>query len=76
MNDKTFDSIVNRWNEIVDVPPQDVGKLTAYYKKITKRLKVMPWPVLFVLSVFVILLVFFLLGPAVIYLVEMIQRGF
>jgi hypothetical protein len=76
MNDKTFDKIVSRWQEVVDIPPQTVGPFTSLYKQITSKLKVMPWPLLFVVSVVVVLGIFFVFGPATLFLVELIQRGF
>lgn len=76
MKDDVYDKIVTRWEEIVELPPQQVGRFTGLYKKITSKLKVMPWPLLFILSVCIVLFIFFVFGPATLYLVELIQRGF
>ena len=76
MSDTLYKKFVHRWEEVVDLPPQSVGSLTPYYKMVTKRLKVMPWPLLIVLSVLVVLALYLVIGSTVTFLVSLLQRGF
>ena len=75
MTDTTYKKFVKRWEEVTDLPPQTVGPLTPFYKAFAKRLKVMPWPLLVVLSALVVLGLYLLLGSAVTLLVSLLQRG-
>lgn len=76
MSDTTYRRFVKRWEEVMDLPPQTVGPLTPVYKMITRHLKVMPWPLLVVLSVMCVVLLYFILGSAITLLVSLLQRGF
>lgn len=76
MKDLLFDQIVSKWQEVVDLPPQKLGVFTPLYKRFTRILKKTPIPILFIVSVGLVLGIFFLLGPATIYIVELLQRGF
>lgn len=71
-----YKQFTKRWQEVTELPPQTVGPLTPYYKRVTKRLKTMPWPVFVVVSLAVVAVVFFLFGPSIISLVSLLQRGF
>lgn len=76
MSDKVFDHIVSRWEQIIELEPQNVGPFTPLYKIITKRLKVMPWALLMGMSIVIVVLLFFFFGSSIIYIVETLQRGF
>ena len=76
MKTTTYRRFVKRWEEVTDLPPQTVGPLTPYYKLITRRLKVMPWPALVVGSLVVAIVLYLVLGSAVTTLVSLLQRGF
>ncbi len=67
---------VKRWEEVTDLPPQTLGPLTPYYKAITRRLKVMPWPVLVTSSVLLVIALYLLIGSAVTLIVSILQKGF
>ena len=67
---------MKRWEEVTDLPPQTVGPLTPVYKSLTRRLKIMPWPLLVVSSLFVGIGLYLILGSAVTLVVSLLQRGF
>jgi len=72
----TYQKFVKRWEEVTELPPQTVGPLTPYYKRFTRRLKVMPWPALVAVSVIVVVGLYLLIGSAVTFIVSILQRGF
>jgi len=76
MTDAFYERFQKRWGEITDLPPQTVGPFTPYYKMVTKRLKVMPFPMLMLLSIMAILALFFILGSGITFLASVLQRGF
>lgn len=76
MADSTYQKFVRRWEEVTDIPPQTLGPLTPYYKRVTRRLKVMPWPVFVASSILVVIALYMLLGSAITFLVTILQRGF
>lgn len=76
MTTDTYRRFVKRWEEVTDLPPQTVGPLTPYYKAITRRLKVMPWPMLVVVSLIIVVGLYIVLGSAVTLIVSLLQKGF
>ncbi|MBI2405261.1 hypothetical protein HYV22_03735 [Candidatus Gottesmanbacteria bacterium] len=76
MKTKTYARFVKRWEEVTDLPPQTLGPLTRPYKKLTKRLKVMPWPWLVGISLIGVIGLYMILGSAITFLVTLLQRGF
>lgn len=76
MTDLVYQKIVRRWMEVTDLPPQTLGPFTPYYKAITKRLKVMPWPALVGASLIIIIGLFLILGSTISFIVSILQRGF
>jgi len=76
MTDKLYERFQKKWNDVTELPPQTVGPFTPYYKMITKRLKVMPIPMLIIISSILIILLFFLLGSGITFLTTLLQRGF
>ncbi len=76
MTDALYQKFVKRWEEVTELPPQTIGPLTPFYKMLVKRLKIMPWPFLLVLSIGLVIGLYFLAGSAVTLLVTLLQRGF
>lgn len=76
MTDILYNKFVKRWEEVTDIPPQTLGPLTPYYKAITRRLKVMPWPLLVIGSLLTVVGLYLLFGSAITLLVSVLQRGF
>ena len=72
----SYQKFVERWEEVTDLPTQNLGPLTPQYKALVRHLKVMPWPVLVVASVIVVVALYLLLGSAITFLVSILQRGF
>lgn len=76
MVDATYQKFVKRWEEVIDIPPQTFGPLTPYYKKIVRRLKVMPWSALVFCSLVLATGLYLLIGSAITLLVSLLQKGF
>jgi hypothetical protein len=76
MANTVYKKFVKRWEEVTDIPPQTVGPFTPLYKKIVKRLKIMPWPMLVIGSVFIVLGIYLIVGTAITIIVSILQRGF
>ena len=76
MKSTTYQKFVHRWEEVTDLPPQTVGPLTPLYKAVTRRLKVMPWPLLVVCALLVVIGLYLFIGSAVTLIVSILQRGF
>ena len=70
--DITYRRFVKRWEEVTDLPPQNVGPLTPFYKAVTRRLKVMPWPLLVTCSLLTVIGLYLLLGSAITLLVSLL----
>lgn len=76
MADATYQKFVKRWEEVVEIPPQSLGPLTQFYKRTTKRLKVMPWPWFVCGSLLVAAVLYVVFGSAVSVIASLLQRGF
>ncbi len=76
MNDVLYQKFIRRWEEVTDLPPQSLGPLTPYYKKLVRRLKIMPWPMLVVVSSVVVIGLYLVIGSSIALLVTLLQRGF
>lgn len=76
MTDTTYQKFVRRWEEVTDLPPQTLGPLTPYYKALVARLKVMPWPLLVLVSLVTVVGLYLLLGSAITLVVTLLQKGF
>jgi hypothetical protein len=69
-------AFLNRWQETTDIPPQTVGPITPLYKEVTKRLKIMPFPLFIVLSIVIVGTLLYALGPSITKLASVLQKGF
>lgn len=76
MTDTAYQKFVRRWEEVTDIPPQTLGPLTPYYKRFVRRLKVMPWPMFVLSSLFIVLSLYILIGSTVTIIVSLLQKGF
>lgn len=76
MHDAVYQKFVRRWEEVTDLPPQALGPLTPYYKRLVRRFKVMPWPALALVALVVVAVLYFLVGSSITFLVTVLQRGF
>ena len=74
--DVTYQRFVERWKQVMELPPQTLGPFTPFYKRLTKRLKIMPWPIFLLLSLILVIGLYLLLGSAITLLVSLLQRGF
>ncbi len=76
MTNTTYQKFVTRWEEVMDLPPQQLGPLTPVYKRLVKHLKVMPWPFLVLGAGLLVLGLYFLIGSTITLLTTLLQRGF
>jgi len=76
MKDKTYENIITRWQQVIEIPPQELGPFTSYFKMISSRLKVMPWTLFLACSLLLVALLFIFFGSSIIFIVETLQRGF
>lgn len=76
MTDTAYQKFVRRWEEVTDIPPQTLGPLTPYYKRFVRRLKVMPWSLFVLSSLFIVLSLYILIGSTVTIIVSLLQKGF
>lgn len=76
MTDVVYQKFVRRWEQITELPPQALGPLTPLYKWVARHLKVMPWPLLVLSSLFMVLGLYYLIGSTLVFLVSLLQRGF
>jgi hypothetical protein len=76
MTDLLYQRLQKRWEEVTDLPTQQLGPFTSAYKVVTKRLKVMPWPLLVLISIAVVFGMYVILGSTVTFLASILQRGF
>ncbi len=76
MKDTTYQKFVARWQEVVDLPPQNLGPLTPLYKALIRRLKVMPWPCFVLTAATLVVALYMLIGSMITLLVTLLQRGF
>jgi len=76
MTDLVYQKFVRRWQEVTDLPPQNLGRLTPHYKWLAHCLKAMPWPIFLLLSLILVIGLYLLLGSAITLLVSLLQRGF
>lgn len=76
MTDITYKRFVKRWEEVIELPPQTFGPFTGYYKWVTRRFKVMPWPWFVAISIVLAAVLLLVFGSAVSRLVSLLQGGF
>ena len=76
MSDKVYRNVINRWKDVVDLPPQELGLLTPYYKRTVKRLKAAPWQYLFLSGVIFGMGLYAVFGPSISSIASILQRGF
>lgn len=71
-----YQKFVERFEDVTDLPPQTLGPFTPYYKRITKRLKIMPWPLLVFGSLLIVTSLYMFIGSTITLLVTLLQKGF
>jgi hypothetical protein len=76
MSHITYQKFLKRWEEVIDIPPQKLGPLTPFYKIIVSRLKIMPLPMLVLVSIVTVSLLYFSIGSTITLIVSILQRGF
>jgi hypothetical protein len=76
MKDAFYQRFQKKWEETTDLPPQTVGPFTPFYKRMTRHLKVMPIPILILISIMCVVVLFFLVGSAITRIVSLLQKGF
>lgn len=75
MTDNLYQKFVKHWEEVTEVPPQNLGVLTPYYKFLASRLKDYPWVALILTGLLTVAALYFLLGSAIVAVTSLLQRG-
>jgi len=68
--------LVQKMHEVSDIVPQSVGVFTPVYRRIIPYVKYAPWRVLIVGSMCTTLLIYLVLGSAIVRVVSILQHGF
>ncbi len=76
MKDAVYEKFVHRWEQTTQLPTQTMGPLTPYYKMVTKRLKIFPWPLLFIAGIAFVVGLYILIGSGIAPITSILQRGF
>lgn len=77
MNDeKLYQLLVQRMQEVAVVPPQTVGPLTPLYKRVVPQLKWQPWRSVAAVSFVATIALYILFGVRVVHLASLLQYGF
>ena len=71
-----YTNFLQKWTEVVELPPQTVGPLTPVYKRAVPFLKVDPWRVLLPLSLILIVAIVLFLEATAVQITSILQRGF
>ena len=75
-NEDFYKSLVSKMHEIGVVPPQNIGPLTPFYKKLVPKLKYFPFKALFPVSFMAILAAYLIFGVWLVKLAEILQKSF
>lgn len=75
-NDKFYQVLVSKMQEVAVVPPQSVGPLTPFYKMVVPQLKYSPWRSMSVISILLAFFLYLVLGPILVKLASILQFGF
>jgi hypothetical protein len=76
MSDILFTNFMKRWEEVTELPPQRLGRLTNVYKLATAQVKTKPWIAFLGVSVLVVGTVYLFFGTTITWFVTLLQRGF
>ncbi len=74
--DKTYQLLVAKMQEVAILPPQTLGPFTGVYKRVTPFFKFSPRRMTAILSLFATLLLYFFLGSTMVKLASILQFGF
>lgn len=74
--DKVYQKLKTKMEEVAVVRPQTLGPLTAPYKWTVSYFKVYPWLAFALLSLVFSLAVYLFLGVYIVYFVSVLQHGF
>lgn len=75
-NDEFYRSLVAKMHQVAVVPPQNVGFLTPFYKKLVPQLKYFPFKTLIPLSLLAIFMAYLIFGTWLVRLAELLQLSF
>ncbi len=76
MTDKLYNNFFEKWKEVTELPPQQVGPLTPFYKRTVPFLKIAPWRILVPLAVLLVAAVALLVNSTAAQIATILQRGF
>lgn len=62
--------------EVSNLPTQELGILTPYYKNLVSYFKVQPWKGIILLAIFIVVMFRLIFGPSFVKLATLLQAGF
>lgn len=74
--DKVFNQLKEKMILIADLPPQEIGPFTCFWKSSAFYFKTMTLPLLISTGLFSSLTLWFIFGPRLVNLVSILQYGF
>lgn len=75
-HDALYSNIHKRWQEVMMVPPQNVGPLTPYYKKVVPFFKTAPWRIIIPIALLVIAIAMISTNFTAAQITSILQRAF
>lgn len=75
-NDELYNKLKQRMYAVSSVPPQDIGLLTPFWRKIIPRIKESPIRFLMLGGFLSTLFAWFILGTLIVRIVSLLQYGF
>lgn len=76
INDKTYQLLVAKMHEVAIVPPQELGPFTHLYRQSVSYFKSNLWKSVGGTSFIMAVILYLILGPALVKLASLLQFGF
>lgn len=75
-SDKLYRRLKERMMLVASLPPQELGVLTPYWRRVVSFIKVASLPLLVVTGFVSSFILWLLLGPTLVHLTTILQNGF
>lgn len=75
-NSKLYKNYLTKWQEIVELPTQNVGIFTPFYKRAIPYFKVAPWRFLIPVSFILAVLLAIIMEVSILQIASSLQKGF
>lgn len=74
--DRVYQLLKIRMQEVSSLPPQSIGRFTPIYKVVVPYFKYYPWISLSLISAILVFCLYFLFGTTLVRLASLLQFGF